>query len=284
MAGKYSRLSMDENTKGEDDERLLPDADGSPGPRNKTTSWPLSSLVAMWVASFCFAGFAGALIGVRQSRDPQSVMSKISEYSPIVDELGVEFSTIRFNGSLMKENVFRKGPGPEVDAAWESLGVGYRALVVPPEKAARSNLLPDQVKVRDKYGGGFVANVQGLHDLHCLNLLRQGLYFNYDYYHGKREGAWVNSDEVVRKHVTHCLDNLRQTLMCNTDVGVMGQVWVRFKPADEPFAYVDFNTRHTCRNFDAIREWARRHQIPEPAPRDFVQPPVEGDTIYSELP
>lgn len=28
-----------------------------------------------------------------------------------------------FNGSFMKKSVFRKDPGPEVDAAWESLGI-----------------------------------------------------------------------------------------------------------------------------------------------------------------
>ena len=27
-----------------------------------------------------------------------------------------------FNGSFLKENIFRKDPGPEVDAAWASLG------------------------------------------------------------------------------------------------------------------------------------------------------------------
>jgi hypothetical protein len=29
-------------------------------------------------------------------------------------------------------------------------------------------LLPDQVKINQKYGGGFPANVEGLHQLHCL--------------------------------------------------------------------------------------------------------------------
>jgi hypothetical protein len=38
-------------------------------------------------------------------------------------EVGVEYSLQEFNGSLLKENVFRQDAGPEVDAAWESLGV-----------------------------------------------------------------------------------------------------------------------------------------------------------------
>ncbi|KAK7539774.1 tat pathway signal sequence [Phyllosticta citribraziliensis] len=285
MPGRYARLSTDEG-KAEDHERLLSDAESSPEIQDRTKSWSLSSIVALWVVTFCFAGFVGAWIGIRQSKhsqSTQSTISKISQYSPIVDDVGVYFSTVRFNGSLMKENIFRQDASPEVDAAWESLGVNYRALVVPPEKAAKSNLLPDQVKVREKYGGGFVANVEGMHQLHCLNLLREGLYYNYDYYKAKGDGAWVNSDHVIRRHVSHCLDIIRQNLMCNVDIGVLGQVWVQFDD-DDPFAYVDFNTKHTCRNFDQVREWAKEHQVPENVPDDFIQPPIDGDTIFDEMP
>jgi hypothetical protein len=41
-------------------------------------------------------------------------------------------------------------------------------VAIPPDQAAQSGILPDQVKVSQKYGGGFVANVEGLHQLHCL--------------------------------------------------------------------------------------------------------------------
>ncbi|KAK7545233.1 tat pathway signal sequence [Phyllosticta citricarpa] len=283
MSGKYSRLSTDEG-KAEDHERLLSDDEGSPEIKSRTNSWwSLSSIIALWVATFCVAGFIGAWIGVQQTEHSAKIIDYISQYSPIVDDVGVYFSNIRFNGSLMKENIFRQDASPEVDAAWESLGINYRALVVPRGKAAKSNLLPDQVKVREKYGGGFIANVEGMHQLHCLNLLREGLYYNYDYYKAKGEGAWVNSDHVIRRHVSHCLDIIRQNLMCNVDVGVLGQVWVQFDD-DDPFAYVDFNTKHTCRNFDQIREWAREHQVPENVPEDFIQPPVKGDKIYDEMP
>ncbi len=43
-----------------------------------------------------------------------------------------------------------------------------RSVVIPVDEAAKSGLLPDQVKIADKYGGGFPANVEGLHQLHCL--------------------------------------------------------------------------------------------------------------------
>lgn len=47
---------------------------------------------------------------------------------------------------------------------------------------------------------------------------------------------------------------------------------------------VDFNTEHKCKNFDAIREWAKERQLPESVAEDFLLPPEEGDRIFTEIP
>ena len=164
---------------------------------------------------------------------------------------------------------------------WESLGVNYRPLIIPSSLAQKSGLAADQVKINEKYGGGYPANVEGLHHLHCLNLLRQSLWYNYDYYHTRGEGAFKNEEYIVKFHVSHCLDIVRQQLMCTVDVGVLGQVWIH---PDEPEAYVDFNTRHMCRDFEAIRSWAEERQMPEVVSQDWLQPPEVGDRIYEEMP
>lgn len=154
-------------------------------------------------------------------------------------------------------------------------------MAVPASEAANSGLRLDQVKISPKYGGGFPANVEGLHHLHCLDLLRQALYFNYDYYHAQGHGAFKNGDHIVRFHVTHCLDIIRQQLMCMPDTGLLGQIWW---DTHAPKAFVDFHTEHKCKNFEAIRQWAKERQIPEQVPNDFLQPPQEGDRIYEEIP
>ena len=58
--------------------------------------------------------------------------------------------------------------------------------------------------------------------------------------------------------IAHCFDTLRQVLMCNVDTGVLGQVWYD-KESSRPFP--DFNTQHTCKNYDAVRAWAQEHQV-----------------------
>ncbi|KAF2799287.1 hypothetical protein K505DRAFT_389731 [Melanomma pulvis-pyrius CBS 109.77] len=186
----------------------------------------------------------------------------------------------------MKQNVFKQDAGPEVDAAWKTLGADYRASRIPANKASRSGLAPDQVKIQEKYGGGYPANVEGLHHLHCLNLLRKSLAWNFDYYQKQGLGPFSNDGNILKYHVTHCLDILRQQLMCTVDVGVLGQVWYQPGRKDQVEPFVDFNTMHKCRNFDAIRDWAERHQLPdqEHTPIDFLELPKEGDKIYLDVP
>lgn len=48
--------------------------------------------------------------------------------APLLEDLDISYKMVRFNGSLMKENVFREKAGPEVDAAWASLGVNCKHL------------------------------------------------------------------------------------------------------------------------------------------------------------
>jgi hypothetical protein len=112
----------------------------------------------------------------------------------------------------LKPNVFREPAGPAVDTAWQSLGVDYRALVVPPELALRAGFRPDQVKINPNYGGGYPANVEGLHHLHCLNLLRQALWYNFDYYNAKGEGAFKNEPYILRMHVCMSISLLSSLL------------------------------------------------------------------------
>jgi hypothetical protein len=49
--------------------------------------------------------------------------------APILKEVDNSYHMVRFNGSLLKENVFRQEAGPEVDAAWASIGVNCEPLI-----------------------------------------------------------------------------------------------------------------------------------------------------------
>ncbi|KAF7194302.1 Cyclochlorotine biosynthesis protein O [Pseudocercospora fuligena] len=214
----------------------------------------------------------------------RGIIKTVSRPSPILSNLDIRWKEVQFNGSLLKENIYRKDAGPEVDIAWKELGVDYHALIIPSSIAQSVGIDLDQVQVNDKYGGGYPANIEGLHHLHCLNLLRQTLHWNYPYYQALGQGPFKNEDFIVKKHATHCLDILRQQLMCTVDIGVMGQIWWQPKGVNDPQPFVDFNTKHICRNFEDIRTWAKERQMPEKVPKDFLSPPKKGDRVWSEIP
>jgi len=73
---------------------------------------------------------------------------------------------------------------------------------VPSHLAKKAGLSESQVQIQEKYGGGYPANVEGLHHLHCLNLLRQSLVWNFDYYRAKGEGAFKNDDRILKLHIS----------------------------------------------------------------------------------
>ncbi|KAF2834390.1 hypothetical protein M501DRAFT_595923 [Patellaria atrata CBS 101060] len=282
-------VDLGRHTESEDRERLLSESDSSEiyldfaRRVSRPISWPVI-IALLLVCSIC-SSIIGAWVGRGwlPSSDPYC-LRKISQYSPVIHDVDILYSTVQFQGSLLKLNAFRQDAGPEVDAAWKSLGVDFHAARVADDLAARSNLAPDQVKIKQKYGGGYPAHVEGLHHLHCLNLLRKSLYYNIDYYRAQGLGPFKNSPGIVKYHITHCLDILRQQLMCTVDVGVLGQVWYKPPNKTEPEAFVDFNTQHKCRNFDAVKAWAEKHQLPDIAPLDFLEPPKEGDRIWDEVP
>lgn len=93
-----------------------------------------------------------------------------------------------FNGSFSKKTEFRNTAGPEVDEAWKSLStdcttfasvyvrsandsnVDFTIIVSEEDEIEKYSLLPGYVKRRKDQGGGYLANVEVLHHLHCLVL------------------------------------------------------------------------------------------------------------------
>lgn len=87
-------------------------------------------------------------------------------------------------------------------------------------------------------------------------MIRKGLYP--DYYH--------HSDTAEHNilHLEHCVDHLRQALMCYSDLTPV----VLYREPHAPKGLVpDFETSHTCRNFDKVREWTMtRRYFPKEDP------------------
>ncbi|KAJ5132538.1 hypothetical protein N7448_006696 [Penicillium atrosanguineum] len=61
-----------------------------------------------------------------------------------------------------------------------------------------------------------------------------------------------DEDETSMRHLDHCVDMIRQAIMCHSDISPF--VWAR-DPRDGKAKGISSVT-HTCRDFDAIQQWA----------------------------
>ncbi|KAH7077437.1 hypothetical protein FB567DRAFT_596604 [Paraphoma chrysanthemicola] len=210
-------------------------------------------------------------------------------YSPIIDEVGVHYTPSVFNGSLMLDTIYKHDGSPEVDAAWDAFGLNYLPIKLSEDQALRAGLTSGvHLKYKDEFGGGYPALIKGFHHVHCLNLLRQSLYWNFGHYQAEHKLAFGDDFPLLKHHIHHCLDSLRQLLLCEIDVGVYGYVWFHL-PGDRLRPTFDFNSTHKCRNFEEIREWSEKSQYPseplaEEAWMELLEQPKEGDKVWRTFP
>ena len=55
----------------------------------------------------------------------------------------------------------------------------------------------------------------------------------------------------------HCIEILRLNTQCYADIGLFTLYMVE----GDPLAWPELNTRHVCRNFDGVRQWALDHSV-----------------------
>lgn len=155
---------------------------------------------------------------------------------------------------------------------------------MPYEDGMRAGMPPGSVRVPAEFGGNLAAGVEVFHQLHCLNLLRKTSHFNFDYYFKQGHVEFSDSSKMLKMHTAHCLDALRQSIMCKADVTPIPLVWVDHRPwmkerDENPFSLPNFQNKHKCRNFDAVRTWFIENQDPRPWADTTHWRPGPGETI-----
>lgn len=65
----------------------------------------------------------------------------------------------------------------------------------------------------------------------------------------------IDASMLEIDHVDHCLDSVRQSVMCHADIAPITWTWVEEERASKGV----LTNHHTCRDFEAIRTWAREH-------------------------
>lgn len=114
-------------------------------------------------------------------------------------------------------------------------------------------------------GYPIVLNV--FHDLHCLHSVRNAFYYfmadkwnatynPYLIYESPAEALLDYSfHDMNFDHLDHCIDALRQSIMCTSDIAP--NVWQYSAKAKAVRARA--TTVHECRDFNQVKEWAMQH-------------------------
>ena len=97
------------------------------------------------------------------------------------------------------------------------------------------------------------------HNLHCVNAVRMELsktLYNHssndsvDHHQHKELPAWLTGPGWKATHLEHCLDRLRQAIMCHGDLTPSPLYTFKGYPVA-----LGRSGEHTCRKFEPIRQW-----------------------------
>ncbi|KAL6721251.1 hypothetical protein ACLMJK_000353 [Lecanora helva] len=129
------------------------------------------------------------------------------------------------------DRAFGSAPSNESDAAWASLfpaqGGFFKHPTLAPHRSAFAVF----------------------HQLHCLEGIRQGYWMIYD---NVLEGRQMKEEDFPfmssPSHIRHCVDLLRQSLMCRPDTTIEVK-------NEELGGVTGFGTEHQCRDWGQLSEW-----------------------------
>ncbi|TGO45806.1 hypothetical protein BCON_0364g00090 [Botryotinia convoluta] len=192
----------------------------------------------MWGAvihSFIFATYTIGLFAassfVRHRPGPPTLV-----YTPAAEAL--EYEKVFYNGTLFASSLYKGDPRPELDLAWHNLVKNNNLRI---SKEELDTLGRTALPLAD--GSGYYGQLNVYHHLHCLKFMREAFYAEY---YPDAQGP------TTKMHVDHCIDDIRQALMCHADTSITTFEWEEGIRRPMP----DFTGWHTCNNWEKLDDWA----------------------------
>ncbi|KAI1079888.1 hypothetical protein F5B20DRAFT_580684 [Whalleya microplaca] len=141
-------------------------------------------------------------------------------------------------------------PSSELDSTWNDLLYALHIRVSGDEMIRLGLNTTNRVQVNR---GDYFAALGVFHYLHCLNNLR--MVVHWDYY-GPKMANFGSQEAFGKEHSDHCIDVLRQAVICHANVQVNTAEWVdedNFLGGKE----LRSDSTTTCVKWDSVDGWAR---------------------------
>ncbi|KAF7525076.1 hypothetical protein G7054_g11199 [Neopestalotiopsis clavispora] len=183
------------------------------------------------------------------ARTKQSKSNRLPRFGPALPEKVVKFGNVAgFGPDLVyvdHEMMWNATHKRELHENWQALYPKSRGYITADprpgddfEYATPAYHLDGILEEGDHFEG-YILSVY--HQLHCLSIITQRMGTSYE------EFAEFTRPQL--EHTTHCIEYLRQAILCNADTSLEGETgaW----PASAAWGQM-----HTCKDFDALLELA----------------------------
>jgi len=281
-SSSYNHLSKQEEPfleKGQDD---LRDDEGHIIPRERTSWW--RSNIFLWITNVLFASMSFYLyLSLRQHKINSSLGSFeegfTTEFAAVRGQIAIEHKMFWGAPTWSKEgggrllldpndrvfvgNISDEKTADQLDDNWEDW-IGDRYFQIT-EDEAREAWGPGYQQYKEGDDTGYVAGLDVMHLLHCLNFIRQD--FNRERYGNSKKYHHQHANVDPNLHRDHCFEALRESIACHADLAPIPSRWFQALGQN----YIDTNRPHVCRNWDNIRSWVTsrvngtlRVEVPKP--------------------
>ncbi|KAF1963933.1 hypothetical protein BU23DRAFT_72452 [Bimuria novae-zelandiae CBS 107.79] len=167
---------------------------------------------------------------------------------------------------MTEDSPYAGPPSERVDEAWKKLLHHINIRVSHGEMQSTN-----QTSVPLADGNGFLAWMDVSHQLHCVKYLRQWIYRQH--YH---PDVGLDEEPHWLLHIDHCLDLIRQALMCRADTSIMTFNWVANR--SEPMLKLD-SPEHVCIDWEDLMRKVQDRRIDNAAMAQLVNPSLDSKFV-----
>ncbi|QSZ36857.1 hypothetical protein DSL72_006740 [Monilinia vaccinii-corymbosi] len=148
-------------------------------------------------------------------------------------------------------------PSDEVDSAWDELLFSLNIRISSEELSLLNENKTNLVRVTGgDHGKNYVGVIGVYHHIHCLNNIRRML--SWDYYEPKFAHQ-KHTEGFSKEHAHHCLDTIRQALMCHANTALYTSEWD--SRTHMPSRDLRSGAVTTCVQWDSLDTWARQRAL-----------------------
>lgn len=163
-------------------------------------------------------------------------------YTRASEALGDQSHSTVFQNSFWQESPYKGPPTSEVIAKWHHL-TRPGPLNITAEEMTRLGQSLDAVQYFPGFRGGYLAYLESAHQLHCLEALWENHHYaNHAHLFPDLTEKLRMPPDIMKSHYEHCVDVIRNQLMCTADSQLVTFRWV--EGVHGPYPY--FNTKHQC--------------------------------------